>query len=151
MFKAGLPMVSFPESDLSQSLIEPHLDCAFNVLVLDNDPMTIDFLDTFLASNKCRLIRAKSLNDALEKCRMLEISLVVSEFLLGDHTCIEIIMMLRKMNPSLPIVVMSAHQDLTSEKDALNFSANYFLSKPIQPEKLQNIIINCTHQLPKFS
>jgi two-component system, NtrC family, response regulator PilR len=151
MFKAGLPMISFPESGLSQAVIEPHLDCALNVLVLDNDPMTIDFLDSFLSSYKCHLIRAKSLNDAIEKCKTLKISLVVSEFLLGDHTCIEIIMMLRKMYPLLPIAVMSAQQDLISEKDALNFSANYFLNKPIQPDKMRNIILNCTHQLSKFS
>jgi len=130
---------------------EPRRKCAGNVLVIDPDKNTTDFLQNFLFDENCTMINAFSLNDAVEKCKEKRINLVVSEFLLGDHSCLEIIMMLKKIAPGIPVAIMSGHDDLISEKDAKNFSADFFLSKPLQPEKLHQIIDTCVNQYELFS
>jgi len=114
------------------------------VLVIDSDLNSLEFFRVFLKENNCSMICANSLLEAMEKSKNRKIDLVVSEFLLGQHSCLEIIMLLRKTTPALPVVIMSMHEDLISEKDALNFGADYFLEKPLQADKLHTIIENCT-------
>jgi len=151
MYTADLPRASFPESDISQPLIETQSECAKTILVIDIDSNTIETLKNFIQCERCVFIRAGSLYEAVEICKKYKISLVISEFLLGDHSCLEITMMLKKLNPSLPVVIMSAHDDLISEKDALNLSANYFLRKPLQLDILHNIINNSVYNGSLFS
>lgn len=140
MFDADLHKISFAGPDANPSGYIPSQENDFNVLVIDKDESTLDFLRKFLSNEHCNLVYASSYKEAVEIAKKIKISLVVSEFLLGDHSCLEIVMMLKKLKPTLPIAIMSGSEDLISEKDALNFSANYFIKKPLQPELLHNII-----------
>lgn len=151
MYTADLPNNPFYGSSSNQAFSKQKNNSDHFVMVIDSDKDTIDFFERFLTNENCTMISAHSLNDALEESKKNKISLVVSEFLLGDHSCLEIMMLLRKQMPNLPVAIMSRHEDLISEKDALNFSANYFLSKPIETEKLHQIIGNCINQYELFS
>ncbi len=140
MLDANLHKISIaaPETANSGKDISPDND--FNVLIIDKDKSALDNIKSLLNKENCNLVYASSYKEAVETAKKIKISLVVSEFLLGDHSCLEIIMMLKKLKPNLPIAIMSGSEDLISEKDALNFSAYYFIKKPLQPELLNKII-----------
>ena len=144
MFDADLHKISITGPKAANSGNDPSPDSDFNVLIIDKDKSALDNIKELLKDEHCNLVYASSYKEAVETAKKIKISLVVSEFLLGDHSCLEIIMMLKKLKPSLPIAIMSGSEDLISEKDALNFSANYFIKKPLQPELLHKIIEKST-------
>lgn len=144
MFTTNLRGSSIPNFDLDSLFPEVKEKIEPVVLVIDSDQSSIDFFSNFLKEKNCSMICANSLAEAMEKSKGKKINLVVSEFLLGQHSCLEIIMLLRKATPNLPVAIMSMHEDLISEKDALNFGADYFIPKPLQAEKLHSIIENCS-------
>lgn len=151
MFITNLPVT--PNAGLEiKPIFKEHQDNSGHiVLVIDSDERTIDFLRNFFINENCNVISAGCLNDVMEKCKDKKIGLVITEFLLGDHTCLEIMMLMRKIIPDLPVAIMSSNDELISEKDALNFSANYFFTKPPEEEKLRKILNNCFNQIELFS
>lgn len=151
MFITNLPVTPNAGLEIKPKLKENEDNSGPIVLIIDSDESTIDFLRDFFVRENCNVISAGCLNEVMEKCKNKKIGLVISEFLLGDHTCLEIMMLMRKIIPTLPVAIMSSNDELISEKDALNFNADYFLTKPVEEEKLRKIINNCFKHTELFS
>ncbi len=151
MYTTNLPVIPFPHINAKSEYSRNNISSFPTVLVIDSDLNTVGYLNNFFENRNFNVLKANSYSEAMDKCKESKIDLVISEFLLGDHSCLEITMLIRKLIPDIRVIIMSANEDLLSEKDALNFNADYFLTKPLQTERLCGIIENCLNHSESFS
>jgi DNA-binding response OmpR family regulator len=59
----------------------------------------------------------------------------------------EVLRTLRKEQPTMMIIMITANATLTTAVDALNLGANAYIMKPIDPEILDKTIKKCLTQI----
>lgn len=113
-----------------------------NVLVVDADSRVQRTFEHYFLEQNCSVQCASNSREALEFAIETVPDLVLTDFMLGEKSCIELILMLRKLNPDVAIAVMTAYPDYITEKDVKAFGADYFLEKPIRSGKLYDLLLD---------
>ena len=95
------------------------------------------------------LVVATSVEEA-KGCLADKIDLVLSDVRLdqsdpADRQGIGFVAWIRRQKPGIPIILMSAVDDPSLERDALAAGANIFLRKPIVVSRLRDVLQTLTH------
>src|SRR4030067_867883 len=83
---------------------------------------------------------AKTGMKAIAKAKVYPFDIALLDIGLPDMLGIEVLRTLRKEQPVMMIIMITAHATLTTAVDALNLGANAFIMKPIDPEILDKTI-----------
>lgn len=81
--------------------------------------------------------------DALEKLKQQAFSLLLVDIHLPDMTGLEVLDAARKINPQIPVIIITAHSSVDVVVDAMRHGASDFLSKPFDKARLLVTIKNC--------
>ncbi|HYG76754.1 MAG TPA: ATP-binding protein [Planctomycetota bacterium] len=108
------------------------------VLVVDDDLDTLKTIAHTLQFVGAKVVLAKSVDEALRFCRAGEIDAVVSDIVMPERDGYDLIRTLRSREGCANIlaIAFTAHTNAHSREDALASGFNYFLSKPLDPEKV---------------
>jgi CheY-like chemotaxis protein/DNA-binding MarR family transcriptional regulator len=120
------------------------VDSADEVLLLDDDPAMLTFLEGILtgAGYACRTETEPAAALARIRSRR-EIGLVLSDLCMPDMTGLQFIDRLHSMRldwPAPSVLLLTAHPSLEGAIDALRLGAQDFLLKPIRPPELIDAI-----------
>lgn len=118
-----------------------------NVLVVDDDKKILEAFAFLMESENCNMISASDANEAIKKIKGKKIDLIITDFMLETKSSVELFTLIKKMQPDIPVVVMTGYPELISEKDVKMFGGNYFLTKPLELGKLRNVIRSCCNPL----
>ncbi len=121
------------------------------VLVIDDDKRILEAFKILMASENCNMIAASDTEEVLGKIEGKELDLIITDFILETKSSIEIITLIRKKLPNVPVAVMTGYSGLLTEKDAKSFGVNYFLKKPLDLTKMRQIIRTCCNPLHIYS
>lgn len=135
MFNSNYSSVSTSESKLTGSEQDQPV-----ILVIDQDREYLDAFRFLIESENCHAITAVSADEAMEKIKGRSIDLVITEFMLGSKSSLELFTLIRKQSPEVPIAVITRHTELISELDVRMFGGNHMLPKPLDAGKLRTII-----------
>lgn len=113
------------------------------VLVVDDDRRILAAFELLIAQENCNLIIASDIEEAMQKCSGRKIDLLITDFYLETKSSVELYYLLRKKNPGLPIVVITGYPEYVGEYDVKLFGANYFFTKPLELNKIRNVIREC--------
>jgi PAS domain S-box-containing protein len=114
-----------------------------NILLVDDQPGNLDVLEAILSPTECRLVRARSADEALLAMLKEDFAAIVLDIRMPGIGGLELAGLIkqRKRTQHTPILFLTAH--LIEESDALRgygVGAVDYLSKPVNPEILRSKI-----------
>lgn len=111
------------------------------ILVVEDEASNFLFLDEILAHKNISLIHAKDGLEAVEICKSNKrIDLVLMDIKMPKMNGYEATGIIKKENPSLPILAQTAYAMKEDEVKALEAGCDGYISKPIEEEKLLILI-----------
>lgn len=111
-------------------------------MIVDDDPTFSLMLKSYLSNKGFDVTDVLTANKALKLVKEQQFSAVLTDFRLPDFDGLELISEIQKIQPSLPVVLMTRYGDIRSAVNAIKAGAFDYVTKPVQPEDLLNIINN---------
>jgi len=122
------------------------------VLLVDDDPDTLQVLTLSLSESNARVQTASSVAEALEMLEWFEPDVLVSDLAMPGEDGYSLISKLRAIEAEkgkhTPAVALTAYVRIEDRTRALSAGFNMFVPKPIQPNELITVIASLTESDP---
>ena len=118
------PAIEVPEDDA------PH------VLVVDDDARLRDLLTRYLSGNGFRVSNAADAAEARRKLKHLEFDLLVVDIMMPGENGISFTNSLRKDAAEVPVLMLTARENVESRIEGLEAGADDYMPKPFEPREL---------------
>ena len=106
------------------------------VLIVDDNETVLDLLDLLLANHGSTVLRAQNGSQCLGIARREPVDLVILDVMMPGMDGIEVTAELRRTMPSLPIILLTAKDDLATRAAAMALGVDEFVTKPIHNREL---------------
>jgi two-component system response regulator PilR (NtrC family) len=110
------------------------------VLIVDDEPDIRELLEITVGRMGLTTIAAESLSDAKRQLQAHDFSLCLTDMKLPDGTGLELIQHIQRHSPHIPVAMITAFGSVDTAIDALKAGAFDFLTKPIDLDRLRNLI-----------
>lgn len=105
------------------------------ILVIDDDLDLLITLRIFLEKNDMTVVTAENGMDGL-KALDESMDLVICDLRLPDFTGLEILQKIKKVQPSIPVILVTGYADVKTAVKALQYGASDYVTKPLYPDEL---------------
>lgn len=116
-------------------------DAVPRVLVAEDDPLIRRLLEQTLEKGGYEVVSAP---DGLQAIALLEttggLDVVVTDYSMPGATGLEVVTQARRLDPTLPSIVVTAFRDLDLAMRAMQAGAVGFIPKPFRPEHLLTVV-----------
>ncbi len=102
-----------------------------SILVVDDDPNSLFGICQILKDEGYQVIPAGNGRDALEKLKANGITMVITDERMPDLTGMELLTEVKRMDPKIPVIMITAYGSVSMAVEALKKGAFYFFEKPI--------------------
>ena len=109
---------------------------SYRILLVDDDMASLEVLGEVLTRAGYDAVSAETGYEALEIVREISIDLALLDFNLPDTTGAELLQQIKRFQPSVPAIVMSANTSQGVKFDVFDAGAYTFISKPIDLRQL---------------
>ena len=108
---------------------------ARRVLVVDDDPLTLEILGTILDLEEFEVDSASRGDDALRMIRENDYDVVVSDVMMPGMTGCELVAQLRReaRSAELPVILLTARSSADDRAEGAATGATAYLTKPFSP------------------
>jgi DNA-binding NtrC family response regulator len=110
------------------------------ILVVDDEQAQRTVLAGFLRKRGFEVLQAPGVGDALSQVSARLVDLVLTDLRMPDGTGLDVLNGVRKINPEIAVVVMTAFGTVASAVDAMKHGASDYLTKPIDLDELDVLI-----------
>lgn len=107
-----------------------------HILVVDDDTRLRDLLQTFLRDHGFAVTVAVHARDARAKMALFSFDLMVLDVMMPGETGFEFSQALKNINPSPPILLLTAMSETDNRIEGFNAGADDYLVKPFEPLEL---------------
>jgi two-component system C4-dicarboxylate transport response regulator DctD len=121
-------------------------DALPGVLLIEDDAALRRSLAQWLSLNDLSVIEAADGNEALKVLRSDTVDVVISDVRMPGMSGLELLAVIRKTWPELPVIILSGHGDVPMAVAAIQAGAFNFLTKPYVPEQLIGTLQNALEQ-----
>ena len=119
-----------------------------NVLLVDDEKGYLNVLSNRLSKRSIRSTKAFSGTEAIQILRKKDFHVVVLDLKMEDMDGIEVLKVMKKMAPELPVIILSGHGSQTAAREGVKFGAFDYLTKPCElVELIEKIKQAYQHQL----
>ena len=118
-----------------------------SILIVDDDEGMLETMSDILKEKGYQTETAKTGMKAIAKAKVYPFDIALLDIRLPDMLGTEVLRTLRKEQPTMMIIMITANATLTTAVDALNLGANAYIMKPIDPEILDKTIKRCLTQI----
>ena len=112
----------------------------FHILLIDDEPAQITSIKSFLKRRDYIVSSANSGHDGINIVKDGNIDLVFTDYRMPEMNGLEIVQSIKKLNPELPVVVITAFSDIKDAVQVMKEGAFDYLSKPIQLDVLEILV-----------
>jgi len=124
-----------------EAFIQPEREKAALILVAEDDEFNYKYLEITLKRAGYLVIRAENGQEAVDIChRNTDVNLILMDMKMPVMGGLEATSEIRTFLPDLPIIAQTAYVSPADEKDACQAGCNEFLSKPVNRDKLLNVL-----------
>jgi two-component system response regulator HydG len=116
------------------------LPVAVRILIVDDDPSTLDVLAQVLARDGYECLVAEDGRSAMEMFRANEVAAALVDFELPDLTGVQLVREIKRLRPSVPVIVMTGNPSQRLMFEASEAGAYTFLTKPIDLTGLRRLV-----------
>ncbi len=110
------------------------------VLVVDDDEQIVDTISRFLKSENYDIITANSAIDGLEKFKLYQPGIIITDVVMPGMTGIELLKEIKRIDSNSEIIVLTGHSDMQSAVNALKNNASEYLIKPVDFDVLKHAV-----------
>ena len=110
------------------------------LLIIDDDVDICLLLQKFLERKGFRVDVSFNANDGINVVKRKNIDLVLTDFRLPDMDGSTIVQELKKINPTVPIIVITGYSDVKQAVKVIQLGAYEYVTKPIFPEEILLLI-----------
>lgn len=115
-----------------------------NLLVVDDQTPVCRLLKKYFEQQGVSVYSAKSGNEALEFLDKLELSTVLTDINMPDINGLELLEKIKSKNKDIPVIMMTASQEIQSAKSAFKLGAYDYITKPFDQAE---VLISVTRAL----
>jgi DNA-binding response OmpR family regulator len=106
------------------------------ILVIEDEPGIVDFLERGLQAQGFEVISALDGDAGIEQALGKEIDLVVLDMMLPGRSGLDVLARLRASKPALPVIVLTALDEIDHRVTGLDAGAADYLTKPFSLSEL---------------
>ena len=110
------------------------------ILIIDDDAATLKMLGFALRRRSYRVIAVTNIQQGLEKFEETDIDMVLCDLRIGDETGIDLLRSIKKLDPDIPVVIISMKDQETDRIWGERQGARAYLTKPVSEKQLLNTI-----------
>ncbi len=112
-----------------------------HVLVVDDEEAQRSVLAGFLRKRGLRVTPLANVDEALSAAATSLVDLVLTDLRMPGKTGVTLIEELRRLNPEIPVIVMTAHGTVASAVEAMKKGAADYLTKPVDLDELEVLVM----------
>jgi two-component system NtrC family response regulator len=102
-----------------------------NILVVDDDPHSLFGLCQILTDEGYQVIPAENGKAALDRLKANSINIIITDEKMPDQSGMELLSEVKKIDPNIPVILITAYGSITMAVEALKKGAFYFFEKPV--------------------
>lgn len=106
------------------------------IIVVDDDVIMLQAIKTMLAKNGYKVFATTDAQDALDTIMEEDFDLIISDIMMPYLSGIELLSSIKRINPALPIIIISALDQQEVILTAFKEGAADFVKKPINLNEL---------------
>lgn len=107
-----------------------------NILVIEDDEKLNYIVCSFLNRNGYRAVGCKNGMEAFDRLQEEPVDLIVSDIMMPEMDGFEFASEIRKQDNSIPILFMTARDDLTAKQKGYSLGIDDYMVKPIEMDEL---------------
>ncbi len=112
----------------------------YSILIIDDEQSQREVLKGYLEKKNFRVITASSGIEGLEVVNKEQVDIVLSDYKMPDKTGIEVLEEVKRINPEISFVLMTAYGTIENAVKAMRLGAYDYLSKPIDLDELELLL-----------
>jgi two-component system, OmpR family, response regulator VicR len=121
---------------MSAAVSPPAQSSSPTVLVVDDNQGVVEFLKLLLSKSGMNVTCATSGRECLELARSRSFDLVILDVMMPVMDGLEVCRELKKLNPSLPVILLTAKDDMDTRAAAMDLGVSEFVAKPVNNRDL---------------
>src|SRR4030042_1776652 len=102
-----------------------------SILVVDDEPHSLFGLCQILTDEGYKTIPAKNGTEALEKLKTEVADIIITDEKMPDLSGMELLSRVKKLERSVPVILITAYGSVSMAVEALKQGAYYFFEKPV--------------------
>src|SRR5258708_4520647 len=110
------------------------------ILLVEDEPGVRFGVREFLGSGGYQVLEAETCADAQRIFGDAAPDLVVADYRLPDGNALELLPQLRRIDPGVPILILTGHGTIDLAVSAIKLGAEHFLTKPVDLATLSVLI-----------
>ncbi|MBU1234281.1 MAG: PAS domain-containing protein [Proteobacteria bacterium] len=112
------------------------------ILVVDDDPMLVQFFGRFLRHLGYRVTEMTSSQEALKAVRRepRRFDLLITDQTMPELTGAELAVAVMQIDPKIPVIMCTGYSSVMSERDALAMGIRRYVFKPVRGPELVNAV-----------
>lgn len=114
------------------------------LLLVDDDPAVLRAYGNALLRQGAQVETASSVRAAVDRLRDGAFDVVVSDISMPEMSGIEFLMAVRAHDLDIPVILMTGEPSLESAMRAVEYGAFHYLSKPVPPQQLWEIVVRAS-------
>jgi len=107
------------------------------ILVVDDEPEALGLFKRILAAEDAEILTAPTGAEALKIARGTRLDLVILDIKLPDVSGTEVLRRLRKIDDSVPIIMVTSYGSPESVRAAMELGAFDYLTKPFETQEVR--------------
>ena len=112
----------------------------YNILVIDDEAAQRDVLTGYLKKKGYQIFAASSGKEGIEITKNESVDIILSDFKMPDLNGIEVLEQVKKMNPEISFVIVTAYGTVENAVKAMRLGAFDYISKPVDLDELDLMI-----------
>ena len=116
------------------------------VLIIDDDPDMCALLSRFLSRNGYDVDVAHSGNKGIAKFKDSKFDIVLCDYRLGDKDGKDVLIEIKKHEPRTIVLIITGYSDIKTAVDVVKLGAFDYISKPLIPEEVLNVLSAALNQ-----
>jgi DNA-binding NtrC family response regulator len=112
----------------------------YNILVIDDEAAQRDVLTGYLKKKGYKIFSASSGKEGIELARTNPVDIILSDFKMPDLNGIEVLEQVKKINPEISFVIVTAYGTVENAVKAMRLGAFDYISKPVDLDELDLMI-----------
>jgi CheY-like chemotaxis protein len=132
------------EAELDQKSTQPLKGAGYTILVAEDEEVNYLYIEALFEDEfegDCNLVHAKNGKEAVDIClKNKDIQVVMMDIKMPEMNGHEATKIIKEKLPDLPIIALTAYSTESDRELAFKYGCDEFVSKPIDEEKLFQLI-----------
>ena len=112
----------------------------YSILIVDDEDAQRSILKGYLEKKGYKIFSASSGTEGIKEVQSNLIDIVLSDFKMPDKTGLEVLEEVKKINPEISFVILTAYGTIENAVNAMRLGAFDYISKPVDLDELDLMI-----------